>query len=460
MYMKVPFILLALIELVVCVFAVYIAVYARFDRLQIESHAGIDSVSISALLFGLVMTAAMMAMGLYQSSFRGGSLGVFLRALIGFVVGSIVLAIVFYLVPSLYLGRGVLAIATVLAFFIVGAIRPIYLHYIDREIVKVRVSVLGVGKRASSIEGRLRRRSDRRGFSIIDYLVIDEDETVETSRHTHLNKHSLLEYCNEKDVDELVVALDERRKHLPLEELLECKLSGIDVIDILTFFEREQGKLPLDIMKPDWLIFSDGFDQGAMREVFKRSFDIIVSSILLSITWPFMLFAAIAIKTEDGWDKPVIYKQIRTGQRNEDFSVLKFRSMTVNAEECGKAQWAQKNDSRITKVGGFIRRTRIDELPQIINVFLGDMSFVGPRPERPEIIEDLDSVIPYYRERHRVKPGITGWAQVCYPYGASIEDAKHKQEFDLYYVKNHTIFLDLLILFQTAEVILFGKGAR
>ena len=208
------------------------------------------------------------------------------------------------------------------------------------------------------------------------------------------------------------------------------------------------------------MIFSDGFDQGAMRDLFKRFFDIVVSAFLLLLTWPVMFLAIIAIKLEDGLGASIIYRQIRTGQRNETFSVLKFRSMSENAEHNGIAQWAQKNDSRITRVGSFIRRTRIDELPQILNVLRGDMSFVGPRPERPEIIEDLVLDIPYYRERHRVKPGVTGWAQVCYPYGASLEDSRHKQEFDLYYVKNHTMFLDMLILFQTAEVVLFGKGVR
>ncbi len=462
LYLRVPFLILALLEFTVCVFAVFIAVFARFDGLQLESNVGIDSPIISAAMFGLVMTLSMMAMGLYQSSFRGGSLGVFLRTLIGFIVGVVVLALIFYVIPSLYLGRGVFAIAAILAFFMVGTVRPIYLYFVDKDIVKMRVGVIGAGDRAASIESRLRRKSDRRGFKVINYIIINGQEEIVVNAESalKLEDKTLLQYCEENDVDELVVALEERRKKLPLDELLECKLSGIDVIDILTFFEREQGKLPLDIMKPDWLIFSDGFDQGALRDVIKRSFDVIASTILLLLTWPFMLFAAVAIKIEDGWDKPIIYKQIRTGQRNLAFSVLKFRSMSINAEQDGKAQWASKNDSRITRVGEFIRRTRIDELPQIINVLIGDMSFVGPRPERPEIIDELTHEIPYYQERHRVKPGITGWAQVCYPYGASIEDSRHKQEFDLYYVKNHTIFLDLLILFQTAEVVLFGKGVR
>ena len=462
LYLRVPFLILALIEFGICVGAVFVAVYARFNGMTMESDGGIDSPIISSVLFGLVMTLSMMAMGLYQSSFRGGSLGVFLRTLIGFLAGAGVLALIFYIIPSLYLGRGVLAIATVLAFFMVGTIRPLFLYYVDKDIIKVRVGIIGAGQRAASIENRLRRRSDRRGFKVINYIRLDSDPDIEVKSDNviRLDGQTLLEYCNENDVDELVVAMDERRGSMPIEELLECKLSGIDIIDVLTFFEREQGKLPLDIMKPDWLIFSDGFDQGALRDVFKRSFDVVVSAMLLAMVWPFMLLALIAIKLEDGWRAPVIYRQVRTGQRNLPFSVLKFRSMSVNAEKDGKAQWASKNDARITRVGSFIRRTRIDELPQIINVLVGDMSFVGPRPERPEIIEDLAKEIPYYHERHRVKPGITGWAQVCYPYGASIDDSRHKQEFDLYYVKNHTIFLDLLILFQTAEVVFFGKGVR
>jgi len=462
-YLRVPFLALALIEFLVCALAVFVAVYVRFDGLELVSLEGSDDPLVSALMFGVVMTASMTAMGLYQSSFRGGSLGVLLRILIGFLVGIFVLALVYYFFPSLYLGRGVLMIAMVLAFFILGTVRPLFVYYVDKEFIKVRVAVLGTGKRAASIGARLRRKSDRRGFTVVNYIDIglhsDEEAVVDQGVISLPNK-SLLQYCEENNVEELIVALDERRNRLPIDELLECKLSGIDIIDVLTFFEREQGKLPLDILTPDWMIFSDGFDQGALRDVFKRTFDVTVSTLLLLFTWPIMALAALAIKLEDGSHCPVIYRQVRTGQRNESFSVLKFRSMSVNAEENGKPQWASRNDSRVTRVGAFIRRTRIDELPQIINVLRGDMSFVGPRPERPEIIQDLEREIPYYRERHRVKPGVTGWAQVCYPYGASITDSRHKQEFDLYYVKNHTMFLDLLILFQTAEVVLFGKGVR
>jgi len=465
MHFRVPFLILAALEFLICATAVYVAVYVRFDGTALTSERladfNINSPVLTAILFGLVMPITMMAMGLYQSRFRGGVVGVFLRSIGGFLAGAAVLALLYYLIPSLYLGRGVFAIALLLAFFMVGTIRPLFFYYVDKDILKLKVLVLGTGRRASSIGSRLRRKVDRRGFRIAGYYPVRADEKCEVEADQVLTlEQGLLKYCVDNEIDEIIVAPDERREGLPLDELLECKLHGITVLDILSFFEREQGKLPLDIMRPDWLIYSEGFDQGAFRDVTKRVFDIFASLMILLFTWPFMLFAWIAIKIEDGLDAPVIYHQIRVGYLGKPFPVLKFRSMSVDAESDGVAQWATKNDSRITRVGSFIRKTRIDELPQILNVLKGDMSFVGPRPERPQFVRELTEQIAYYPERHAVKPGITGWAQVCYPYGSSLEDSVQKQEFDLFYIKNHTLFLDMLILCQTAEVVLFGKGAR
>ena len=462
MHLRVPFLLLALIEFCVCVAAVYVSVYVRFDGQLLTDIESINSPVVTSVLFGLVMPTTMMAMGLYQSRFRGGVLGVFLRSIIGFLCGAAVLGLMYYLIPSLYLGRGVFALALIVAFFMVGTIRPMFFYYVDRDILKIRILVLGAGEKAASIHRRLRRRVDRRGFRVVGYfpLTTDTSIAVDSAMVVDLGDRRLLDYCIEHAVDEIVVAADERRNGMPLDELLRCKLHGIDVIDLLGFFEREQGKLPLDILRPDWLIYSDGFDSGTVRDVSKRTFDILASVLILLITWPFMLFAVLAIKLEDGVDAPIFYGQTRVGHLSAPFQVLKFRSMSVNAEKDGVAQWATKNDARVTRVGQIMRVTRIDELPQILNVLRGDMSFVGPRPERPQFVDELEKEIPYYQERHAVKPGITGWAQVCYPYGASIEDSVQKQEYDLYYIKNHTIFLDMLILCQTAEVVLFGKGAR
>ena len=463
MHLRVPFVLLALLEFCICVVAVHVAVHVRFEGRELESafYEG-NSPLPTSLLFGVVMPITMLAMGLYQSRFRGGILGVFLRSVIGFACGAALLALLYYLVPSLYLGRGVFALAIVIAFFMVGTIRPMFFYYVDRDLLKIRVLVLGAGDRAQTIHRRLRRRVDRRGFRIVGHLALSTDRSraVESTQIVELGERSLLEWCVEHDIDEIVVAADERRSGMPLEGLLECKLHGIDVVDLLTFFEREQGKLPLDILRPDWLIYSEGFERGALRDVFKRLFDVLASIAILLVTWPLMLLAAVAIKVEDGRRAPVLYRQVRAGFLGRPFDVLKFRSMHVDAERGGQARWAAKNDSRVTRVGALIRSTRVDELPQIFNVLRGDMSFVGPRPERPQFVERLAESIPYYRERHAVKPGITGWAQVCYPYGASLTDSMQKQEFDLFYIKNHTIFLDVLILCQTAEVVLFGKGAR
>jgi sugar transferase (PEP-CTERM system associated) len=230
-------------------------------------------------------------------------------------------------------------------------------------------------------------------------------------------------------------------------------------MDLLTFYEREQRLVFLDILSPSWLLFSDGFATSGLRPILKRGFDILASMLLLSVSWWVMLLTAIAIYIESGLGAPVFYRQQRVGYRNQLFDVIKFRSMRVDAEKNG-AQWASQVDDRVTAVGRFIRKYRIDELPQLFNVFNGDMSFVGPRPERPQFVDGFMETIPYYKERHRVKPGITGWAQLCYPYGANEYDTRQKLQYDLYYVKNYSLFLDLTIMMSTVEVVLWGKGAR
>jgi sugar transferase (PEP-CTERM system associated) len=234
----------------------------------------------------------------------------------------------------------------------------------------------------------------------------------------------------------------------------------VEVFDLVNFFEREAGKILVDHATPGWMSFTDGFKRSTSSRLAKRCFDVTASLALLLFAWPFMLLTALAIWLEDGFGAPVLFRQTRVGEHGNTFDVLKFRSMTVDAEGDGKARWATKNDSRVTRVGNFIRKTRIDELPQILNVLSGEMAFIGPRPERPEFVKELTQLIPYYNARHCVKPGITGWAQLCYPYGASENDARQKLQFDLYYVKNHSLFLDFMICLTTVEVVLFGKGAR
>ena len=258
---------------------------------------------------------------------------------------------------------------------------------------------------------------------------------------------------------EVVLALEERRNALPLNDLLKIKTTGVEVHDFSSFLERETGRVDLDSLNPSWLIFSDGFSAGRRLSSWgKRLFDVTVSLLLLVIAAPVILVTAIAVKLESRG--PAFYRQRRVGLYGETFDVIKLRSMRTDAEVGGKAVWAQKDDPRVTRIGRFIRKVRIDELPQVWGVLKGEMSFVGPRPERPQFVADLEERLPYYAERHVVKPGITGWAQINYPYGASIEDARDKLEFDLYYAKNYTPFLDLLILLQTARVVLWPEGAR
>jgi sugar transferase (PEP-CTERM system associated) len=270
----------------------------------------------------------------------------------------------------------------------------------------------------------------------------------------------LISICEAERVDEIVVAMDDRRRQFPMDQLLECRLEGVEIIELVTFLERETGKVRLDVLNPSWMIFSEGFRQGRVHGSLERAFDIAASLVLLAVALPLMIITALAIKLTEGPRASILYRQVRVGQYGRPFKLLKFRSMREDAERDGKAQWAQKNDSRVTKIGSFIRLTRIDELPQIINVLRGEMSFVGPRPERPEFVNQLNEKIPYYRERHSIKPGITGWAQLCYPYGSSEQDATEKLQYDLFYVKNHSLLFYLAILVQTVEVIVWRKGAR
>ena len=306
----------------------------------------------------------------------------------------------------------------------------------------------------------MRRRADRRGFKIVGKVPAPGDTDV--GGHTSLlpQERSLSDLALELGAEEIVIAMDDRRGNLPIRELLDCRLQGIEVIDLIEFLERETGKIRIDLVSPGWLIFSEGFRKTKFRQAVKRLMDVTVSAIALVFFLPMLIIVALLIKLEDGLRAPVLYRQLRVGHNGVPFNVLKFRSMVVDAEADGKAVWATENDNRVTRVGRVIRKLRLDELPQIFNVLPGQMSIVGPRPERPEFVDKLSESIPYYAERHTVKPGVTGWAQLRYSYGASEEDAAEKLKYDLYYVKNHTMLLDLLIILQTVEVMLWSKGAR
>ncbi|AMN47470.1 hypothetical protein ACG33_10220 [Steroidobacter denitrificans] len=459
-YWQLHLAILAAVEAVIFFLAPYAGALARFETVHIqEVEQGLGSLLSRAILFAGVMFISMAAMGLYNSRQRSRLPGMLARVAASVISGALVVAVMFYLMPGLYMGRGALLLATALALGGVMVVRILFDTLVKDDVFKRRVLVYGAGRRAESISG-LRRRSDRRGFNVVGYIPADGDDHIGVPHLVRLQEHeSLLAWCRSRRVDEIVVAMDDRRRHFPMEQLLECRLEGIEVVDLVSFLERETGKLHLDILNPSWMIFSDGFRQGRLHGALERSFDIGASLALLIVAAPFMLVTALAIKLTEGLRAPVFYRQVRVGQHGKPFQLLKFRSMRQDAERDG-ACWAQKNDSRVTRVGAIIRTTRIDELPQILNVLRGEMSFVGPRPERPEFVGQLNERIPYYRERHSIKPGITGWAQLCYPYGSSEQDAIEKLQYDLFYVKNHSLLFYLAILVQTVEVILWRKGAR
>jgi sugar transferase (PEP-CTERM system associated) len=354
--------------------------------------------------------------------------------------------------------------ATLIWLVCVSITRGTFSVTLGRGLLKRRVLVLGNGAQAARI-AKLVETGENEHFVPISFIAMPGErssvrsDTVDRSVSDAVAPpdDALTEMVYRQGASEIVVATDERRG-LPVRQLLHCKLAGIKVIDFLDFWERETRTVDLEALKPSWLFYSDGFRSGPFEEFLKRAFDIAVSLGLLLVTLPLLLVTACLIKLESSG--PIFYHQARVGLHGRQFTIMKFRSMQTDAETDGRPRWAAERDPRITRVGAIIRKLRIDELAQIFNVLRGDMSLVGPRPERPFFVAELARAIPYYSERHWARPGITGWAQVNYPYGASTEDAWVKLTYDLYYVKNRSIFLDFMILLQTARVIFWNYGAR
>ncbi len=458
-YVNLPIVLLAAVEAAGLVAFPYLAALLRFDADIHSAERSVGLLAPRAVIFAAVALLCMVAMGLYSARQRAKTTGLVVRISASLVLATAIMALLSYLVPQIHVGRGLLGITAVGSLIFIGLSRVIFVRLVNDEVFKRRVLVYGVGKQAQSVS-MLRRRTDQRGFVVVGYIPSGSDRQMIAPERVASVDSTLLEFARQNQIDEIVVAMDDRRREFPVYELLECRLAGIEVVDLVSFLERETGKVRLDVLNPSWMIFSDGFRRDSLRRFSERAFDFAAASLLIILTWWIMLITAAAILIEDGWRARILYRQKRVGLDGHTFEVLKFRSMRADAEQDGKARWAQANDARVTRVGLIIRKVRIDELPQLLNVLKGDMSFVGPRPERPEFVAKLSECIPYYRERHCVKPGITGWAQLCYPYGSSEHDATEKLQYDLYYVKNHSLLFDLMILLQTAEVVLLGKGAR
>ena len=447
-------IVLGCIESAICFFSVYFGSYIRFGETVMVEEEDLLPLTVRAASFAAILIVSMTALGVYQSQLREGQLGMLLRTAASFLFASILLTLIFYIFPALFVGRGIFAFSMICAFIMIVMVRYLYFKNINQAILKRRILILGAGTRANYIAERLRRRVDTKGFEIFGF-VRRKDEVDQITGYPIIDHEAnLAHFSLENKIDEIVVAVNDRRSGLPIDELLDCKIHGIDVIEVADFFEREIQRIELDLFQPSSMVFSDGFDRGFIRQFSKRVLDLSISVIMFILVLPVLLLTALAIRLEDGSKAPVFYSQKRIGLDGRTFNVHKFRSMITDAEKAG-AQWAEKNDTRITKVGGVLRKYRIDELPQLLNVLKGEMSLVGPRPERPEFVDKLGAKIPYYDKRHQVKPGVTGWAQINYPYGASDEDARQKLQYDLYYAKNNSLFMDLLVIIRTVETILY-----
>ncbi len=449
-----------LLEALILYSAVYAGAYLRLGEALPEGineeHAVIWP---EALTFTVVLLLAMTAMGLYNKRLRERLEGIVIRLVLAFAVGIMILTVFFYAFMDMFLGRGVFALALLTAFVGIVIVRAFLGKLLEEPQNLRRIVVLGTGHNAASLT-RLRRRTDLIGLRIVGFIPVN-GESAEIPDGSRLEiEGRLSDWVRDQGVDEVVVAPDERRQTLDMHELMSCRAQGVGVTDLNTFIERETGCLQLGAMTPGWFAFSNGLNSPLVSDRLKRLLDVGVSLAVLVVTSPLIAAAALAIRLESGRQGPILYRQTRVGRHGHPFQVLKFRSMCNDAEQPGEARWAQQNDPRVTRVGAVLRRFRIDELPQLFNVLRGEMSFVGPRPERPEFVEPLEQSCPHYADRHRVKPGLTGWAQIRYPYGASEQDAFQKLQYDLYYVKNRSLYLDLVILLQTAEAVLWGRGVR
>ncbi|MDA5193577.1 TIGR03013 family XrtA/PEP-CTERM system glycosyltransferase [Govanella unica] len=455
-YIPKPVFALGFVEIVILAVAITMGLTVRFTQLDLLPIQYGHHLPVFAT-FVIIVYVSMLAVGLYQTESCRDIRIMVVRLPIAMLLSFIMMSVASFVLPDVSIWRSIFAYS--IGFAIVGIVisRIVFTHVADLDLFRQRVIVLGAGARAERIRN-MEKFSSNRGFYCVAAVRMTDNETQIAGARDFDDVRPLVKFAEAHEANEIVVASEERRGTLPVAELLACKMEGFKITDATTFIEQQTGAVDLESMSPSWLIFSDGFVGSSQVDlVLKRGFDILASLILLCISLPILIGTAVVIRlTSPG---PIFYRQERVGQGGKPFMVMKFRSMRTDAEKNGP-QWAQKNDARVTPVGQFIRASRIDEIPQIFNVLKGDMSFVGPRPERPVFVEELALEIPYFHERHRVKPGITGWAQINYPYGASVEDARHKLQYDLYYIKNYTIFLDFLVLIQTLRVVIWPDGVR
>lgn len=441
-----------------CVGAMFLAVALQLGPYGVSA----PSVLVPAVAFSAIMTALGGAFGLFRVGERK-SLGVVVsRTMIVLCVGFPIAYVLFGFLPNGDAARSLLGYAALYTLASVILVRPPVLAAVGSSAGPRRILIVGTGPEAMAVEQAIEQLGQNRPV-VVGFYPAGQDGSEMPAKEGRapcfpdsIRLHSIVERFKVKEV--IVAVREQRGGVLPLRDLLECRVGGVPVRDLSAFYERVRGEVPIDSLKASWLIYGDGFVQHPVRTLTKRLFDIVASLALILVSLPILLLAMILILIDSG--APIFFAQERVGRGGRPFMCLKLRTMRTDAERDGVPRWATANDSRVTRVGRWLRKLRIDELPQLFTVLTGEMSLVGPRPERPGFVSQLKDEIRFYDLRHSIKPGVTGWAQVRYSYGASVEDAQRKLQYDLFYVKNHSLALDILILVETVRVVLFGEGAQ
>lgn len=437
------------------IWAVLFLLYAS----EITQNPERASIWLRILLITLIIQISLYYHDLYEFKYKSGLFELSVRILQAVGAACLILAGLYYLFPYFILEQGIFFLGLFLLMLFLVSWRLVYQLAAQKKLWNENIMLIGDGNLARLIGQELQSNLDS-GYTINAVFSNPGGSGLaqELGAESRDDYDQLCEYALHYRISKIVVALEERREKSPVQALLNCKMQGIKILEGIAFYELISGKILATKTPPGWLIFSDGFRRYKLAIVSKRALDILFSVLGLVLSSPLQLAAAVLIKaTSPG---PVFFRQTRVGQMERSFQVVKFRTMGQDAEAKSGAVWAQKNDPRVTRVGAVFRKLRLDELPQFWNVLKGEMSFVGPRPERPEFVEQLKKKLPYYGERHTVKPGITGWAQVNYPYGASEEDALRKLEYDLFYIKNLSLVFDLYIVLKTVKTVIAGNGAR
>jgi sugar transferase (PEP-CTERM system associated) len=438
-------------------------IFATWILLNTESSAFDQFIYLKILLITIICQTCLYYNDLYDYKITGSFLELGIRLIQALGAAAIILAGIYLIFPGAIIGHGIFALGIGIVILPIVSWRFAYALILKHGLFDQRIILLGSSELAQNIINEIDQRKDSGYIVAVNVQECSEnndcpEKTNTASRIYKQDYEGLCDLAEKLNVSKIVVALTERRGALPTKELVQCRVNGIEIIEGASFYEMLTGKFIVEQLNPAWLIFSEGFYKSKFRRILKRSMDLALSVIFLILLSPLIVAAAILIKIDS--KGPVIFSQERIGKNRKVYMIFKFRSMILNAEQQSGPVWAEDNDHRITRVGKFLRKWRIDEIPQLWNVLKGEMSFVGPRPERAYFVKKLEDIIPYYGERFSIKPGISGWAQVSYGYGASVEDAIEKLNYDLFYIKNMSTFMDLMIIMRTIKIVLFGKGAR